>query len=248
MQISIQLYTVRNEIAADPLGTLKALASFGLKYVELGGLDRDSVKDWRGYLDETGLQVSGAHYGLDQFEDPSALFDVMNVLDCKTIIMPWTSSDNFASLDAIKQFSEKLVDAGSKAHAAGFDYLYHNHDFEINEVAGKSGLEHLMDLVPASHMNFEVDVAWVRVGGKDEVSFINDHADRVKMLHLKDVDPSKTPRWTIAGDGLVDMDGCIEFAQKNNISFGGIELDESPCPPLEAVQQSYEFFKTKGLS
>ncbi len=248
MRISIQLYTVRNEIAADPLGTLKALASFGLKYVELGGLTRDSVKDWRGYLDETGLKVSGAHYGLAEFDDYEALFDVMTVIDCKTIIMPWTSSDNFASLDAIKAFSDKLVDAGGQAHAAGFDYLYHNHDFEIKEVDGKSGLEHLMELVPATHMNFEVDVAWVRVGGKNEVSFINEHADRVKMLHLKDVDPSKTPRWTIAGDGLVDMDGCIAFAAANNIPYGAIELDESPCPPLEAVQRSYEYFKSKGLS
>ena len=248
MRISTQLYTVRNEIAADTLGTLKAIASYGLQYVELGGLTRDSVKDWKGYLEETGLKVSGAHYGLAEFETPDELFDVMTVLNCKTIIMPWISSEHFASLDSIKAFSDNLNSAGAKSHAAGFEYLYHNHDFEIKEVDGKSGLEHLMDLVPASNMNFEVDVAWVRVGGKNEVDFINAHADRVKMLHLKDVDPSRNPRWTIAGDGLVDMDGCIKFAQKNNISFGGIELDESPCPPLEAVQKSYEFFKSKGLS
>ena len=104
-----------------------------------------------------------------------------------------------------------------------------------------------MDIVPADIMNFEVDVAWVRVGGKDEVEFINAHADRVKVLHLKDVDLSRTPQWTIAGEGLVDMDGCLAFAAENNISFGAIELDESPCPPLEAVQRSYEFFKSKGL-
>ena len=247
MRISTQLYTVRNEIAEDPLGTLKAIASFGLEFVELGGLNRESVKDWKGYLDETGLKVSGAHYGMTEFEQPEELFDVMNTLNCKTIIMPWISSDHFVSLDSLKVFSEKLIDAGTKARDAGFDYLYHNHDFEIKEIDGKCGLEHLMDIVPADIMNFEVDVAWVRVGGKDEVEFINAHADRVKVLHLKDVDLSRTPQWTIAGEGLVDMDGCLAFAAENNISFGAIELDESPCPPLEAVQRSYEFFKSKGL-
>lgn len=248
MRITTQLYTVRDQIAEDTLGTLKAIAGFGLEYIELGGLNRDSVKEWKGYLDETGLKVSGAHYGLGEFETPDELFEVMNTLGCKTIIMPWISSDHFASLDSIKAFSDQLNRAGETAVAAGFDYLYHNHDFEIKDVEGKSGLEHLMDLVPAENMNFEVDVAWVRVGGKDEVEFLNAHADRVKVLHLKDVDPSRTPRWTIAGDGLVDMDGCLAFAAANNITFGGIELDESPCPPIEAVQKSFEFFKSKGYS
>ncbi len=248
MRVTTQLYTVRDQIASDTLGTLKSIAGFGLEYIELGGLNRDSVKDWRGYLNETGLKVSGAHYGLTEFETPDELFEVMYVLDCRTIIMPWISSEHFATLDSIKAFSDTLADCGKKAQAAGFEYLYHNHDFEIRDVEGKSGLEHLMDIIPSEIMNFEVDVAWVRVGGKDEVEFLNAHADRVKMLHLKDVDPARTPRWTIAGDGLVDMDGCLAFAAANDISFGGIELDESPCPPLEAVQRSFEFFQSKGLS
>lgn len=247
MRISTQLYTVRNELATDVLGTLKQIASFGLEYIELGGLNRESVKDWKGYLDETGLKVSGAHYGMVEFETPDELFEVMNVLDCKTIIMPWIPADNFASLDSLKSFSDQLIDAGTKAHNAGFNYLYHNHDFELKEFDGKTGLEHLMDIIPSHIMNFEVDVAWVKVGGKNEVDFINAHADRVKMLHLKDVDQSRTPQWTVAGDGTVDMDGCLEFAKKYDIPFGAIELDESPGSPLDAVRESYEFFKSKGF-
>jgi sugar phosphate isomerase/epimerase len=248
VRITTQLYTVRNELATDAPGTLKSIAGFGIEYIELGGLNRDSVQDWRGYLDETGLKVSGAHYGLADFEKPDELFEVMSTLDCKTIIMPWISPDTFASVDSIKDFSDRLNGAGAIAAAAGFQYLYHNHDFELKDVDGKSGLEHLMDLVSADNMNFEVDVAWVRVGGKDELEFLNAHADRVKVLHLKDLDASRTPQWTIAGDGLVDLDGCIAFAAANDVSFGAIELDESPCPPLEAVQRSFEFFQSKGLN
>ncbi|HLO99098.1 MAG TPA: sugar phosphate isomerase/epimerase [Fimbriimonas sp.] len=246
MRITTQLYTLRNELASDTLGTLKAVASFGLEYIELGGLNKDTVKDWRGYLDETGLKVSGAHYGFDAFEDADGLFSVMDTLGCKTIIMPWTAGSNFESSDAIKAFADQLADAGSKARAAGFDYLYHNHDFEFKMVDGKYGLEHLMDLVPADQLSFEVDVAWVRVAGVNEVEFINKHASRIKTLHLKDVDPSKTPQWTIAGQGTVDMPGCFAFAEANGIEFGAIELDESPCAPLDAVRESYEFFKANG--
>lgn len=248
MRITTQLYTLRNELATDPLGTLKAVASFGLEYIELGGLNRDTVKDWKGYLDETGLKVSGAHYGFDAFEDADALFSVMETLGCQTIIMPWLPSENFDSLDSIKKLVDIVTDCGTKARAAGFDYLYHNHDFELKLVDGKYGLEHLMDMIPADFLGFEVDVAWVKVAGVDEVEFINKHASRIKALHLKDVDKTKTPQWTIAGQGTVDMKGCFAFAEANNIAFGAIELDESPCAPLDAVKASFEFFKENGYS
>ena len=249
MRVSLQLYTVRNEIAADLPGTLAALAKTGLEYVEGGGLSVEEAKAWKKLLDDNGLKFSGAHYGLAAFENPDAVFEAMEILECNTIIDPWEQPSNFETLDGVKALCEKLSLAGMGSHAAGFAYLYHNHDFEfLNQIEGKSAWEHMVELTDSEAVNFEVDMAWVKVGGYDEVKILTDYASRVGALHLKDVDTTKTPRWQIAGQGTVNLAAGLKFADEHSIGFGCIELDESPCAPLDAVAQSVEFFKSKGYN
>jgi hypothetical protein len=45
----------------------------------------------------------------------------------------------------------------------------------------------------------------------------------------------------------MDYDAILSAAKAANVEFGAIELDESPIAPIEAVKQSYEFLKSKGL-
>ena len=249
MRVSLQLYTVRNEISADLPGTLASLAQSGLKFVEGGGLSVEEAKTWKQLLDDNGLQMSGAHYGLKTFENADDVFEAMGILECNTIIDPWEQPSNFETLDGVKQLSEKLTVAGMAARAGGFEYLYHNHDFEFtNQFDGKSAWEHMVELTNQAWVNFEVDLAWVKIGGYDEIKLINDFSSRVGALHLKDTDPTKTPRWTIAGEGTVNLEAALKFADDHNIGFGCIELDESPCAPLEAVAKSFEFFSGKGYN
>jgi sugar phosphate isomerase/epimerase len=249
MRVSLQLYTVRNEISAGLPGALASLAQSGLKFVEGGGLSVEEAKTWKQLLDDNGLQMSGAHYGLKTFENADDVFEAMGILECNTIIDPWEQPSNFETLDGVKQLSEKLTVAGMAARAGGFEYLYHNHDFEFtNQFDGKSAWEHMVELTNPAWVNFEVDLAWVKIGGYDEIKLINDFSSRVGALHLKDTDPTKTPRWTIAGEGTVNLEAALKFADDHNIGFGCIELDESPCAPLEAVAKSFEFFSGKGYN
>ncbi len=249
MRVTVQLYTVRNEIAADLPGTLGALAKAGLQFVEGGGLSVSEAKEWKKLLDDNGLQMSGAHYGLNTFENPDDVFEAMEIVGCSTIIDPWEQPSNFETLDGVKTLCEKLTVAGMGCHAGGFEYLYHNHDFEFtNQFDGKAAWEHMAELCNPAWVNFEVDLAWVKIGGYDEIKLINDYKERVGALHLKDTDPAKTPRWAIAGEGTVNLNDALKFADDNNIGFGAIELDESPCAPLEAVAKSFQFLSSKGYN
>lgn len=235
-------------MSADAAGTLKALGEMGLEYVEGGGVNRSNLAEWQAHLSAAGLKMSGAHYGLDAYENADELFEVNDALGNKTLIVPWVEHSTFATLDSIKAFSEKLNWAGEKARSAGFDFLYHNHDFEFKVVDGKAGWFHLAELTDPSLVGFEVDMAWVKIGGEDEVALLNNYASRVGALHLKDMDTSKTPRWTVAGEGTVDLEAGLAFGTEKGIGFGCIELDESPIAPLDAVRASLEFFKSKGYN
>jgi sugar phosphate isomerase/epimerase len=249
MRITTQLYTVRNEMAADTPGTLKALADFGLEYIEGGGLSPEDAKNWKVMLDDLGLKMSGMHYGLSFMDKVDEVYEALNTLGCKSFINPWDQPSIFSTKEGTLEYAERLQKAGEQVTAAGFEYTYHNHDFEfLNSFDGKTAWELLVENTDAKAVNFELDVAWVRVGGCDEMDVINRFGDRVKILHLKDVDLSATPRWRIAGTGTVNLDAVLEFGTKNNIGFGAIELDESPIAPLDAVKASFEFFKSKGFN
>ena len=42
--------------------------------------------------------------------------------------------------------------------------------------------------------------------------------------------------------------GRIKASGRAGVEFGAIELDESPGEPLDAVRESVEFFRSKGIT
>ena len=62
MLTGVQLYSVRDDMKLDPMGTLKKLAAMGYKYVEHANyVDREfygwSAKDFRKVLDDLVKQI-----------------------------------------------------------------------------------------------------------------------------------------------------------------------------------------------
>ena len=67
LPIAAQVYSVREEAAADFDGTMKALAQMGYDGVELAGLYGKDPKEIRSALDRWGLQAVSAHVAYDEF-------------------------------------------------------------------------------------------------------------------------------------------------------------------------------------
>jgi inosose dehydratase len=53
--------------------------------------------------------------------------------------------------------------------------------------------EHVQEVLSRSDVAWCLDTGHLAIGGVDPVSFANDHADRVQLVHLKDVDLSLAP-------------------------------------------------------
>ena len=59
--IGLELYSVRNELAADVRGTIKAVAEMGYEGVEFAGPPQHSAEELKSLLDEFGLVCCGWH-------------------------------------------------------------------------------------------------------------------------------------------------------------------------------------------
>ena len=73
-RIGLQLYSVKDELPKDFLGTLKKISDIGYSSVELYGFNGDkffdrSVKELLNIVKDMGMSISGAHTGSALFPE-----------------------------------------------------------------------------------------------------------------------------------------------------------------------------------
>jgi sugar phosphate isomerase/epimerase len=242
MRLTVQLYTLRNELSNDLEGTLDRLQSIGLGFVELAGDYGRSASEWKQLLDARGLKVSASHVGLAELESNlGKVIEDNQTLENPFVVLPWLSPDDYAS--GWTAMAQRVEPIGRKLQDAGFRFAYHNHAFEFEN----DGLSEFYEAADPKFVEAQLDLAWVKLGGDDPLAWIEKLTGRLPLVHLKDFDPSKTPQWTPAGQGTLDFDTILPACAKAQVVFGAIELDESPIAPLDAVQQSVEYFNSKGI-
>src|SRR3954469_7036490 len=71
-KISIQLYTLRDQMAADAAGTLKTLARIGYRTVEHAGFVGRTAAEFKLLLQRAGLRATSGHQGIPQPFDAAA--------------------------------------------------------------------------------------------------------------------------------------------------------------------------------
>jgi sugar phosphate isomerase/epimerase len=241
VRLSLQLYTVRDQLAQDFRGTLEKVREIGYEFVEGGGGDH-SADEWRATLDSFGMKVNGFHCPIERLEtDVTGPIEEARALGCEYVIVPWLGEDRRGDWAAL---GRQLNEIGRQVKDAGLQLAYHNHDFEfVND-----GLKTLYASSDADLVQAELDVAWVSIGGDDPAAWINEMGSRAPLIHLKDYDPAKDPQWQPAGQGVIDWDGVLAACDRAGAKFGVVELDLYAGDPLDAARISYQFFRARGLA
>ena len=257
-EIGIQLYTLRNQINEDVEGTLKAVADAGYKQVEPYGFP--NAKPMITAAKDNGLAVHSSHFNWDSVVNPDdkgvmpfkQILDSANEVGLKHLVVPYLADRNRKTLDDYRTLCERCNRGAEEAKKAGIQLAYHNHAFEFEpKEGGKTGYEIMME--EFSHdMKFEVDVFWIKVGGKDPVELLKQLKGRVSQLHLKDLDKSvKTPdfggipneAFKELGNGVIAMEPIIEIAAKTGVDICHVEQDHSPNP-LHSIRESMQYLNT----
>jgi sugar phosphate isomerase/epimerase len=251
-QIGIQLYTLRNQINDDVKATIKAVADAGYKQVEPYGFPDanpmiEAAKD-------NGLAVNSSHFAWDSVVNPddkgvapfAEILENAKQTGLTDLVIPYLADRNRNTLDDYKQLCERCNKAAEQAKRAGIQLAYHNHAFEFKPFdGGKTGYDVMIEEF-SPDMQFEVDVFWIQVGGKDPVELIRKLKGRVSQLHLKDLNKSiDTPNYGSIppeafeelGDGVIPMEPIIDVAAEAGVKICHVEQDHSPHP-IESIQQS----------
>lgn len=237
MQISVQLYSVREAFTADPARTLQRLAEIGFTTVEPYGL-MDHVETLRDLLPQHGITAPSAHVPLLAAEDPAEVFATAAALGVQTVIEPHWDRAHWTREDDIRATAERLGELASIASDNGVRVGYHNHDFEARPVfEGRCGLEVLVDHLDP-RVVLELDTFWSAVGGTDPAALLDRLGQRIQLIHLKDGPLQGDVRDQLSlGDGEMDVPSILAAAPW--LELGVIEFDGYDGDIFEAVSRSY---------
>jgi protein-tyrosine-phosphatase/sugar phosphate isomerase/epimerase len=183
--LSVQLYSVRAQMAADLPGTLARLAGTGVRCVEPFDLTADP-RALHEALTAAGLRAPSAHASLSDGADLDRVFDVAATVGVETVIHPFSPPERWSATDGVSAIARDLGRAQAGAARHGLRVGYHNHHWELATMPdGRTALEQFADEV-GPDVVLELDTYWAAVGGQNVPALLGRLGDRVRMLHLKD--------------------------------------------------------------
>jgi len=248
--LSIQLYTVRDvtKTPEDFNRVLKQIADIGYVGIESGVPGHFSPADFKKFLDDLGLKVSGTwdwpdESNIGQVVEHAKLFGY-------TFVTNGFGPGDFQSPELIQKSAQKAQTAAELCTKHGLTFCLHNHawEFEI-ESMGKIAYHTLMELAPAA--SAELDVYWASAFGKMNVPLVvKKYAGRIPQLHVKDGPLIKNEPNTACGHGKMDLKACVHSADPEKLKWLVVELDQyvrGHEHVMEAVQDSYTWLTESGL-
>lgn len=243
-QIALQLYTVRDEFARDPLETLGAVARMEYPAVEFAGYGGQEAGAVRNRLDDLGLLAMGAHTPfaalMDDFQ--RAANDVVTI-GGQYLIVPGVPRDEYLETpDQVRRLAGIFNGFGEAARDMGLAFLYHNHDFELRHSegwseSGLSALELLLHETDPTTVNFELDVFWAETAGRSGEELIRAWPGRFPSLHVKDMDPAGED--APVGTGRYDFRPVFAAAEAVGGTRWLVVEQDNPRDPLGDSQTSF---------
>lgn len=250
--IGLELYSVREELAKDLMGTVRAVAGMGYEVVEFYSpyyqWTTEYAKEVRKLLDELKIKCLSTHNGANALspEGLSKAIELNQIIGSKTIVM--ASAGRVTGLDGWKTVAETLTRASEKLRPLGMRAGFHNHKSEFLPIDGKTPMSVLAENTPKD-VTLQLDVGTCVDAGVDPVAWINANPGRIRSLHCKDwtagtgTAPDKGYR-VLFGEGDAPWQKTFEAAERRGgVEFYLLEQEGSRFPPLETAERCLAAFR-----
>lgn len=236
--IAVQMYTLRNIASLDE--QLKIVHDAGIRAVETVGTQNTSAKDLKQLLDKYSIKVVSTHVQLsDLRSDLDKVVAFNKSIGNIVLVVPYLKKEERPT-DAAgwTALGQELGEISNKVRAKGMTLAYHNHDFEIVDFNGKTGLE-LMFEGAGPQLEAELDLAWIARAGHDPATLLGKFRGRVYAVHAKDNAPSGQAKeedgFAALGKGVLNWNAILPAAASAGVQWYIIEHDH-PLDPAAVIK------------
>jgi sugar phosphate isomerase/epimerase len=232
--VGLQLYSVRDDMMKNPVGSLTQLAKMGYVYVEHANyVDQKfygfPAQEFRKVLDGLGLKMISGHTVMEKkhwdetkkdFSDSwKKTVEDAAVLGQKWVISPWMDETMRKTYDDFKRYMDVFNKCGELCKKSGMKFGYHNHDFEFSQkLNGEKIFDIIMKSIDDNLVALQLDMGNLYNGGAIALDVMNQYPGRFEIMHVKDEIPAKTGtekyESTILGEGIVNTKKVVELGTK----------------------------------
>ena len=238
-----QLYSVRDKMSKDPIGTMRALASMG--YTQFESYSKDpywgmSAAEAKKFFKEIGVNLVSTHLGVPDINEAAA--EKAKEVGVKYLISPYIGGQK--SADEWKKRAEEFNKAGELCKKYDLKFGYHNHGYSFETKNGAKGQDILLENTDPKLVIFELDIYWAEVAGEDSIRHYEKHAGRYELCHVKQLikrDPK--PAQGVLQGGLLDFPTILKAAKKSGVKYFMVEQEEYAGSSMDAMKENAAYMK-----
>jgi sugar phosphate isomerase/epimerase len=258
-KMGLQLFTVREPLSKDVVGTIKKIADIGYEDCETYGYNPQlgqyyglKAAAFKQLLADNNLVATSGHYDFTKYFDQPAGELLRYVDQCITgahelgqryITWPWLDP-KFRTMENFRLLTGKLNAIGERVNKAGLGFAYHNHDFEFVDHAGENGYNIIMRETDPALVKLQLDLYWVMHSSKlTPAQLFRLQPGRFVMWHIKDMDKISRD-YSELGNGSIDYKVILPHAAKAGLQYYYIEQGGNFAKnPMQSIADSAAFFK-----
>lgn len=239
--VGLELYSVRDFLAKDLTGTVRAVAALGYEVVEFYSpylqWTPQTAADVRTLLDELGIKCPSTHNGHTVFtpEGLKKAIDLNQAIGSKVIVM--ASAGPAKTAEDWKAVADRLNAAADTLRPLGMAAGFHNHAVEWRPVDGQRPMD-ILAARTAKDVVLQFDVGTAVEAGADPIAWIKANPGRIKSLHCKDWAAGGKGYAVLFGEGDAPWKAIVDASE----SVGGVEyyLIEQEAGPVDQQMKRAE--------
>jgi sugar phosphate isomerase/epimerase len=264
--VALQLYSVREDMKNDPLGTLTRLAEMGYTHVEHANYVNHKFYGWtaqefKKVLDDLGLKMPSGHTVLNSRHWDEAqkdftpewkkLLDDAAYMGQEYVVSPSMESAVRQSYERFMGFMEVFNKCGELCKKSGMRFGYHNHHFEFTEALNDQKLfDLIMKNTDADKVVMQLDMGNMYIAGALAKDVLSQYPGRYDNIHVKDmihVSGGEGFESTILGQGVVGTREVTDMARKMGTRLFVIEQESyQGKSPVDCMKENLAVMKEWG--
>jgi len=249
-EISLQLYSLRDDIAKNYDAVIKKTGEMGYASVEAAGYNNGKFygktpAEFKQDVEKAGMTVLSSHTAKPLSENELQSKDFTESLkwwdECiqahqeagaKYIVAPWMPKPK--SLKELQTYCEYYNEVGKRCKEKGLSFGYHNHDSEFNKIEDTIMYDYMLENTDPEYVFFQMDVYWTVMGKQSPVDYFNKYPGRFELLHIKD-------HKELGQSGMVGFDAIFRNMDVAGTKYMVVEVENYNFTPEESVKKSLDY-------